>query len=71
MVVTLEDGVLEGGFGERCARVLAAHQDARTLCYGLPRAFPNRYDPAELLASCRMTPEAVCDDVMAALGRTA
>lgn len=71
VVVTLEDGVLEGGFGERCARVLAARQDVRTLCYGLPRAFPDRYDPAELLASCRMTPEAVCDDVMAALGRTA
>lgn len=71
VVVTLEDGVLEGGFGERCARVLAARQDVRTLCYGLPRAFPDRYDPAELLASCRMTPEVVCDDVMAALGRTA
>lgn len=71
VVVTLEDGVLEGGFGERCARVLAARQDVRTLCYGLPRAFPDRYDPAELLASCRMTPGAVCDDVLAALGRTA
>lgn len=71
VVVTLEDGVLEGGFGERCARVLAAHQDVRTLCYGLPRAFPDRYDPAELLVSCRMTPGAVCDDVLAALGRTA
>lgn len=71
VVVTLEDGVLDGGFGERCARALAPRRDVRTLCYGLPRAFPDRYDPAELLASCRMTPGAVCDDVLAALGRTA
>ncbi len=67
LVVTLEDGVLDGGFGERCARVLAARPDVRVLCYGLPRAFLDRYDPAELLASCHMTPEGVAADVMGAL----
>ncbi|MBM6775122.1 1-deoxy-D-xylulose-5-phosphate synthase [Olsenella profusa] len=70
VIVTLEDGVLEGGFGERCARALGA-DDVRVLCYGLPRAFVDRYDPAELLASCRMTPADVCADVLAALGREA
>lgn len=68
VVVTLEDGILEGGFGERCARVLATRGDVRTLCYGLPRAFPDRYDPAELLASCGMTAEGVVSDVLRALG---
>lgn len=69
LVVTLEDGIVEGGFGERCARVLAESGDVRVRCYGLPRAFLDRYDPEELLASCGMTVEGVTDDVMHDLGR--
>ena len=68
VIVTLEDGILDGGFGERCARALAAG-DVRTLCYGLPRAFVDRYDPAELLARCGITVEGVVEDALAALGR--
>ena len=66
VIVTLEDGVLDGGFGERCARELAA-DDVRVLCYGLPRAFVDRYEPAELLARCNMTVEGVTDDALRAL----
>lgn len=66
VIVTLEDGILEGGFGERCARVLAA-DDVRVLCYGLPSAFVDRYDPEELLAACGMTPEGVTADALRAL----
>lgn len=69
LVVTLEDGVVEGGFGERCARVLAERGDARVRCYGLPRAFLDRYDPEELLARRGMTVEGVVSDVMRDLGR--
>lgn len=68
VIVTLEDGILDGGFGERCARALGA-DDARVLCYGLPRAFVDRYDPAELLARCGITVEGVVEDALAALGR--
>lgn len=67
VIVTLEDGILDGGFGERCARALAAG-DVRTLCYGLPRAFVDRYDPAELLARCGITVEGVAGDALGALG---
>lgn len=56
LVVTLEDGVLEGGFGDNIARLLGA-TDTRVRCYGLPHGYPDRYDPAELLASCGLTPE--------------
>ena len=63
LFVTLEDGVLEGGFGERCARVLAASENVRVRCYGLPLAFVDRYEPAELLASCGMTVEGIVSDV--------
>lgn len=69
LVVTLEDGVVDGGFGERCARILAREGGVRVRCYGLPCAFPDRYDPASLLESCGMTVEGVCDDVERALGR--
>ena len=68
MIVTLEDGILDGGFGERCARALST-DDVRTLCYGLPRAFVDRYDPDALLASCGITVEGVVADALAALGR--
>ena len=67
VIVTLEDGILDGGFGERCARALAAG-DVRALCYGLPRAFVDRYDPAELLARCGITVEGIAADALAALG---
>ena len=67
VIVTLEDGILDGGFGERCARALAA-DDVRVLCYGLPRAFVDRYEPTELLASCGITVEGVTADALAALG---
>ena len=68
VIVTLEDGILDGGFGERCARALST-DDVRTLCYGLPRAFVDRYDPDALLASCGITVEGVAADALAALGR--
>lgn len=68
VIVTLEDGILDGGFGERCARALSA-DDARVLCYGLPREFADRYDPEELLARCGMTAEGVAADALRALGR--
>ena len=67
LLVTLEDGVLEGGFGERVARALACH-DVRVRCYGLPLAFEDRYEPEVLLASCGMTVEGVTADVLGLLG---
>ena len=67
VLVTLEDGILEGGFGERVARALAC-DGVRVRCYGLPRAFVDRYQPDDLLASCGMTVGGVTSDVLALLG---
>lgn len=67
VVVTVEDGVLEGGFGERLAAACARMGGPRVLSYGLPKALPNRYDPDELLAGCGMTPEAIAADARRAL----
>ena len=63
VVVTLEDGVLEGGWGEKVARFLAT-TDVRTRCYGIPRNFYDRFDPQELLASCGITVEGIANDTL-------
>ncbi|WP_291290637.1 1-deoxy-D-xylulose-5-phosphate synthase [Enorma sp.] len=63
VVVTLEDGVLEGGWGEKVARFLAT-TDVCTRCYGIPRNFYDRFDPQELLASCGITVEGIANDTL-------
>ena len=69
VVVTIEDGILDGGFGERCARMLAGRGDVRVLCHGLRREFVDRYDPKELLASCGMAPTDIAEGALRALRR--
>ncbi len=56
VVVTLEDGILDGGWGERVACHLAC-TPLRTRTFGIAKGFPDRYDPNELLAQNGMTVE--------------
>lgn len=56
VVVTLEDGILDGGWGERVACYLAC-TPVRTRTFGIAEGFPDRYDPNELLAQNGMTVE--------------
>jgi len=49
VVVTIEDGILDGGWGERVACYLAC-TPLRTRTFGIAKGFPDRYDPNELLA---------------------
>lgn len=49
LVVTLEDGVLSGGFGEKVAAYYGP-DTMRVACYGLPKQFHDRYDAQELLS---------------------
>ncbi len=56
VVVTLEDGILDGGWGERVACYLAC-TPLRTRTFGIAKGFPDRYDPNELLAQNGMTAE--------------
>lgn len=66
VVVTLEDGVLEGGWGEKVARYLGP-TSVRVLCYGVRKGFPDRFDADELLAENGMTLEAITADIRVAL----
>ena len=56
VVITLEDGILDGGWGERVACYLAC-TPLRTCTFGIAKGFPDRYDPNELLAQNSMTVE--------------
>lgn len=56
VVVTLEDGILDGGWGERVACYLAC-TPVRARTFGIAKGFPDRYDPKELLAQNGMTVE--------------
>lgn len=56
VVVTLEDGILDGGWGERVACYLTC-TPVRTRTFGIAKGFSDRYDPNELLAQNGMTVE--------------
>lgn len=56
VVVTLEDGILDGGLGQKIAAHYAT-TDVKVLTYGLNKAFYDRYDPNELLKSLGITNE--------------
>ena len=62
VVITLEDGQLEGGFGEKIARFYGA-SDVRVLNYGVKKAFLDRYDPEEVARENHLTPELIVSDI--------
>jgi len=67
LVITLEDGVLDGGFGEKIARYYGP-TSMRVLNYGAKKEFVDRYDLQELLHANRLTKEQICEDVAGVLG---
>lgn len=59
----LEDGVADGGFGDRVAAALAARADVRVRRFGLSRVFVDRYDVEELLASCGLNERTIVQTI--------
>lgn len=57
-VITLEDGILDGGFGEKIARFYG-DSDVKTVNLGLKKQFLDCYDPAEVLRDCGLTTEQI------------
>ncbi|WP_416991525.1 1-deoxy-D-xylulose-5-phosphate synthase [Alistipes indistinctus] len=62
IVVTLEDGVLDGGFGEKIARYYG-DSDMRVLNYGVRKEFADRYAVGELLEKNRLTDAQIVEDI--------
>lgn len=63
IVITLEDGVLDGGFGEKIARYYG-ETDMRVLNYGVRKEFADRYVPEELMKANRLTDEQITADIL-------
>ena len=62
IVVTLEDGVLDGGFGEKIARYYG-NSEMRVLNYGLRKEFADRYNLDELMKTNRLTDKQMAEDI--------
>ena len=63
VVITLEDGILDGGFGEKIARFYG-DSDMKVLNFGLKKEFLDRYDVAEVLKENHLTKEQITEDIM-------
>ena len=66
VVATIEDGILNGGFGEKIARFYGAG-NMKVLNFGIEKAFYDRYNPQELLEENHLTPKQIADDILAVL----
>lgn len=62
-VITLEDGILDGGFGEKIARFYG-DSDVKVLNFGLKKEFLDRYNPDDILKENHLTKELIIDDVL-------
>ena len=63
LVITLEDGVLDGGFGEKIARFYG-NSDMKVLNYGLKKEFLDRYDIGKLLTKNRLKADLIVEDLL-------
>ena len=66
LVVTVEDGVVDGGYGQRLAMELA-DSPARVVCLGLPKKFENRFDAAKLGKELGLEAQQIATRVLAKL----
>ena len=62
-VITLEDGILDGGFGEKIARFYGA-SNMKVMNYGLKKEFLDRYDVDAVLKENHLTAEQIVEDVL-------
>lgn len=64
LVVTLEDGITDGGYGQTIASFLG-NTDVKMQNYGLDKAFHDRYVASELLAENGITVENIVKNILA------
>lgn len=64
LVVTLEDGCKDGGFGERIASYYGT-SDMKVLVGGVKKDLYDRYNLRQLLADNRLLDEQIVDDILA------
>lgn len=62
LVITLEDGILDGGFGSNIASYYG-NTNIKVINYGLKKEFIDRYDIDEILKENRLTPNQIVEDI--------
>ncbi len=65
-VITAEDGIIDGGYGQKVASYLG-EAPVKVINLGLPKEFLNRYDYSELQKRCGLTPEQIAQTASASL----
>lgn len=63
VVITLEDGILDGGFGSKLATYYG-NSDVKVLNYGFKKEFLDRYSVEDVLKENRIVPELIVEDAM-------
>lgn len=66
VVITVEDGILDGGFGGKIARFYGS-SNMKVLNYGLKKEFLDRYDAEDVVKRNRLTAEQIAEDAVALL----
>lgn len=59
-VITVEDGILDGGFGQKVAAYLGT-SPVKVTCLGLKKEFLDRFSVPELLRANSLTPEQIAE----------
>lgn len=59
-IVTLEDGILDGGFGQKIS-AFYADSDMKVISYGMEKEFYDRYDSRRLLKDLGIDPEIIAE----------
>ncbi len=62
-VVTIEDGILDGGFGEKISRFYG-NSEVKTLNFGLKKEFLDRYNVDDVLKANHLTPKQIAEDTI-------
>ena len=63
IVITLEDGILDGGFGEKIARFYGP-SDVKVYNYGIKKEFLDRYAIEDVLKDNHLTVPQILEDVL-------
>lgn len=63
LVITIEDGILDGGFGEKISRFYG-DSDMKVLNFGLKKEFLDRYVVDDVLKANHLTADQIVDDII-------
>lgn len=66
IIVTLENSVLDGGFGEKVARFYG-DSSVKVLCFGVPRKFVDRVSVEEQYNEYGLTPRQIVSEIISVL----